>query len=355
MKAQLEKHRFKIIAVVCVAVLLGLGAVWKWHQSQERRRYQQEAARKQQSSKKYVQVFQVEKQSFKDALTGLMGTIKSSSLELKSNQEEILVSYHFKPGAYVKKGQIIAELDHVRTHSKLRQAEIANQRKKSLYDVGGASRTELEESAEMVKLARKDYEDTFIRAPKNGRLGEVVIQEGELVNRAHPIAYFVSEEDYFYLEVSVIEKHLSEIVNGQKARIDIPAISQDPIAGYVLSVSPEITTTSRMIPVRIKIDPKVSHQLRPGLSASCSIVTYDQTSTVIPKTALLQDGERVLVVNEDHKIEERAVQLGYASRDYVSIVDGLKDHDLVVARPGYADVQPGEQVRYGKPEVYKEL
>lgn len=351
---QLKKNKFKVLAIGCLLVIAMLGIFWKWHQTQERKAYQAQAEAAQAANVKYVQVFQVEQRKFKDALTGLMGTVKSSSIELKVSQDEVLLKYNFKPGDKVSKGQIIAEQDHTRTRSKLRQAQIALQRKRSLFEVGGASKTELEEAQEIVKLAKKDYDDTFIRAPKNGKLGEILVQEGELVNRQSTVAYFVSGEDYFYLEVSVIENHLSEIYVGQQAEVTAAALGSEAIAGQVVSVSPEITTSSRMIPVRIKLDKNYQKKLRPGLSASCSIITYNQDSVIIPKSTLINGQEKVLVVLDDQTLQERAIELGYESRDYTAVLQGLNEQELIVMRPAYADVKAGDKIRFGKPEVYAE-
>jgi len=354
MLEKIKQNRFKILITCCTITLLALGAVWKIKQTSSRQLHQKSRATDSinTSSGKYVQVFRVTQDKFQDALTGLMGTVKSSSLELKCTQEETLIKYHFKPGDFVKKGQIIAEQDHTRTRSRLRQAQIALERKQSLYEVGGASKIELEEAREIVKIAQKDYDDTFIRAPKNGYLGEVLIQEGELVNRQNPVAYFVSDDDYFFVEASVIEGHISDIHAGQKALVHIDAISSDPIESYVLSVSPEFSTTSRMVPVRIKIPQKYSKQLRPGLSAVCEIITFAQDSLIIPKTALIRDQEKVFVVNADQKVEERVIKLGYSARDYTTVLQGLSAGELVVLRPEYAEIKTGDKVRYGKPQVY---
>jgi len=301
---------------------------------------------------RYVQVFRAKPARFQDALEGLTGTVRGSSLELKCTQEEELIKYNYQPGDFVKKGRIIAELDHVRTRARYRQAQINLTRKKSLYDVGGAARMELEEAEETLNIAEKDYQDTFIRAPKNGYVGERRVQEGELTGRQAPIVFFVSSDDPFFVETSIIEKRMPEIKVGQEALILIDAFPGVEIPGKVLSISPEVTTTSRMASVRIGIAQEYRARIKPGLSAVCRVIIFDREVLVIPKNALLEQAGAVYLVDEKKRVHMCLVETGYASRDYVEIRQGLREGDVVVLRPDAVNLKEGAEISCGRVEEY---
>lgn len=353
----MKRYRYYLVGGLCVVLLAGLGLYWRAQQAGPAAGAEASpdaAAGGKGDTQKYVQIFRVKAVRFQDVLPGLMGTVRGASLELKGAQDEKLTAFHFKSGDFVKRGQMIAEQDHTRTRARMRQAEINLKRRQSLFDVGGASRVEVDEAREVLNIARKDYEDTYIAAPKDGYVGEILLQEGELVSRQTPVMYFVSTEDSFCVETSVIERRVREIKAEQPAKITVDSLPGVEITGRVMSVAPEVTTTSRMAPVRIRIPAEYRGKLRPGLSAVCSIVLYDRHTPVIPKTALVGDKERVYVVDASKKIHARDIRLGYESRDYVEVLEGLQEEELVVNRPDYAGIQEDAQVRFGQPEEYKE-
>lgn len=299
----------------------------------------------------YVQAFRVKRIAFQDVLQGLTGTVRGSSVELKSFQDERLLRYRFKPGDKLKKGDVIAELDHTRALARLNQAEIELERKSKLLAVGGASKMELQQAKESYTIAKKDYDDTFITAPKEGYLGETLTQEGELVSRQSPIAYFVSSADPYFIETSIIEKRVSSISGGQKAVVTIDGA---PIEGTVMSVSPEVLTTSRMAPVRIALPNEYARKLRPGMSASCDVVIYSKNSLVIPMSSLVEGKEKVYVIDAEKHAYAKEVTTGYRSRDYVEITGGLAEGDVVVVNADYAGIADGAKVRYSEIQEYKE-
>lgn len=299
-----------------------------------------------------VKVFEVKQVAFRDDIKGLMGTISGSSIELKSTQEEQLIRYHVKPGSLVKRGQLIAELDHTRTKSRYQQAEFQYKRHRALYRVGGIARIDLAEAKAALMIAKQDYQDTFIRAPKNGYVGEQLIEEGELANRQSAITNFVSIEDGVFVETSIIERQVRLLDRGQSAKIRLTALPGEEILGQIVSISPQVSTTSRMAPVRIKLPAGYLKKLRPGLSAVCQVTIFDQSTLVIPKTAILEDQQQVLVVNDEQQVVARSVQLGHRTEDYIQITAGLVAGELVIVQPNFSQIKAGQTVRFKEPMCY---
>lgn len=342
-----------VLFVSCVA---GLWVMQKKDVFKSATAYQEKAKLKLKDSDEkkelFVRVWKVKQVDFKDSLDGLIGTVKGSSFELRSSQEERLVCYHHKTGDRVRKGTLIAELDHTRVKAKLRQAEFAYNRVDNLFKAGGATAMQLDEAHETVALARKDFDDTFIVAPKDGTIGETVVQEGELVTRQNPILNFVSNEKQLYVETNVIEKNVQFVKPGCIALMHTESIPDKEIVSTVTSVSPEATTASRMVPVTISIPSEYIPLLKPGLSAQVSIRIYEHTGLVVPKSAVVFDSSSVYVV-EGNKATQRAVRYGYQTRDYVEILDGLTEGELVLMDCSHVENVEKGTVMYAAPEEYK--
>jgi RND family efflux transporter MFP subunit len=301
----------------------------------------------------YVQAFSVQKVDFKDELKDLVGTVKGSSLEVKSSQEETLIKINFKPGDKLKKGTIIAELDHTRTKAKLDQSKIEYYKKKMLFNVGGISKNELDQTASALKIAQKDYDDTFIIAPKNGYMGEIIAQEGEFITRQMPIAIFVSSDDNFFIETSVIENNFPLIKENQKVDIKLDIFPEEIIEGKILNISPEATTSSRMIPLRIELPKKLNIKLKPGFSAISTIIVFSKKTIVIPQICLVKGNPQVYIVDSQKKAHLRDIEIDYKSKNFVEVIKGLNENDIIVSNPEYANVQEGSILKFSEPEKYK--
>jgi multidrug efflux pump subunit AcrA (membrane-fusion protein) len=144
----LKKYRYLIVAAAFIAVTGALFLVWRAHAAKTAAPAAPDAKaaadRNADGADTYVQAFRVKRIAFKDVLRGLNGTVRGSSVELKSFQEERLLKYNFRPGDRLKKGDVIAELDHTRSQSRFKQAQIELDRKRKLMEVGGASKMELQ-------------------------------------------------------------------------------------------------------------------------------------------------------------------------------------------------------------------
>jgi hypothetical protein len=131
-----------------------------------------------------VKVFAVEKSTFTDAIDGLVGTVKGDTIELSYfGQEEPLTAIHVKVGQRVKKGDLLFELDHLRAESRKEQPKWPTNGRKQMYKAGASTAMDLKETKSAFDIAQRDYEDTFIRAPKDGYVSEIGRQVGETVGR----------------------------------------------------------------------------------------------------------------------------------------------------------------------------
>jgi RND family efflux transporter MFP subunit len=309
-----------------------------------------------------AQLFEVRKDRLPDAIDGLIGTIKGNTIELTFNgQEERLTAVHVEVGQRVKKGEVLFELDHLRSASRKSQAESSLARAKELQEVGGDTQHDVDEAQAVFNLAEKDYDDTFIYAPQSGIVSQINRQLGESVNRSDVVAVLVSSNENFYLETGVIEGQIEQVREGQRAVVEIEAFGSAPLEGRVRGVSSEVTTTGRTGTVLVSLPSEVQSKLRPGMSARCKIYVFDEQTYAIPRTAYDAEKQGLFVVGQDKKAHFLKVALGHVTRDYYEIKEGLHDGDRIVndltAAPMEENaevVSVGDAVHYKNPEAAPE-
>jgi multidrug efflux pump subunit AcrA (membrane-fusion protein) len=302
-----------------------------------------------------AKVFGVEKVRFSDSISGLIGTVKGETIELAfGGVEEKIIAAHVQVGQVVPRGEKLFELDHVRGEAKKNQAEIALERVRQLQAVGGATANDVKEAQSTLDVAKKDYEDTFVFAPKAGYISDIRKRIGETSSRNEAIASLVSTEDRFYIETGVVEGQIDQVQKGQSAIVEIDAYGDHKLHGNVLGVSREVTVTGQTGTVLIGLPDYVQSKVRPGLSARCSITIFDRPTLVIPRQAYEVKKEGVYVVGADKKTVFKPVELGHATRDHLEIKKGLKAGDRILYDLLASPIEEGTSIAsFGEDEHFK--
>ncbi len=145
--------------------------------------------------------------------------------------------------------------------------------------------------------AERDFSFTTLRAPYDGVVGNLSVEQGDLVTPGQKLAVIVPM-DKLYIVANFKETQLAKLVPGEKVRLSVDAMSGDEIEGIVSSLAPasgsvfsmlppenatgNFTKVVQRVPVRIDVPQDVlkAGRLRAGLS-----VVVDVDSRTAPQTA----------------------------------------------------------------------
>ena len=154
-----------------------------------------------------------------------------------------------------------------------------------------ADEAELAEAKAGLALARQDLENTVIRAPVAGLVGNRAAVQGQYV-RVGAILMSVVPIENVWVEANFKETQLARMVPGQPATIRVDAYpgvelqgtvdSLAPASGALFSLLPpenasgNFTKVVQRIPVKILIpaDNPLAGRLRPGLSVVATVATH---------------------------------------------------------------------------------
>jgi RND family efflux transporter MFP subunit len=128
---------------------------------------------------------------------------------------------------------------------------------------------------------------------------------------------------------------------GQTVRVTVEGDAK-AYTGRLARLSPAISPQNRMLIVEAEV--RNNGALRPGAFARADIVIDHQTSALaVPVNALTTFAgvEKVLMV-QDGKVSEKIVTTGRRTTEWVEVLKGLKDGDVIVLEPG--NLQPGQAV-----------
>lgn len=276
-----------------------------------------------------------------------------------------------EPGQRVGAGQVLAQIDRqVQTQeiaqlsASVRQAEAdarlaeANlTRAESLVAKGFISRADIDQrtaardgaqarvgvARAQLAAARERAERLDVRAPAAGLVLARNIETGQVVGPGSGALFRIAEGGTLEMRALVAEQDLARLKVGQSADVT-PVGGANSYTGRIWLIDPVIDTNSRQGIARIEV--AYAPGLRVGAFARARISAGQASRPLLPQSAVLADtdGNFVLVLGKDNKVERRAVTVGTINDQGVGIASGLTGSEKVVASAG-AFLKPGDKVR----------
>ncbi|MFY0699404.1 MAG: efflux RND transporter periplasmic adaptor subunit [Bermanella sp.] len=272
--------------------------------------------------------------------------------EVDGKVEKILA----REGDFVKKGQLILQIDQQDKPQKLKQAKaLVNQRtlefkaNQKLIGQGLQNQTRLAESESLLEAAKAQVKalevaiaGTQIRAPFAGILENRQVELGSYLRAGHAI---ISIMDYnpFVIQAFVAEKDLAKVKQGTTAKGK--TLDGQYYSGTIRYVSSVAYQTSRAFSVELEINNPSERQAN-GITAEI-LIPLNQTDAIFVSPALLSLNEQGVLgakhVNAQNVVEFTPVELVKAKADGVWISGLPNPVDLIVT--GQSFVSAGEKVK----------
>jgi membrane fusion protein, multidrug efflux system len=304
--------------------------------------------------------------------------------QVRARETGYLLNINYQQGGYVKKGDLLFEIDPRPFVAALDQAksqlaeaqatllgvELDAKRAKELFQgkviseqeytnktqdyqtkLAGASAAQAAVSDAQLNL---DY--TKIISPLDGIAGQQQAQIGDLVGSgSNTVLTTVSQIDPIWCLFPISEQTYWEFADRLKEMMTVPEDKRPESVSLILPNGSVYTHKGKFAFVDRQVDPKTGTiqiavtfpnpelTLRPGqyATARAEIGTI-QNALLIPYRAIseLQGGDQVGVVNADGKAEIRGVTIGPVTGDMIVIKEGLKAGEKVIVE-GFQKIRQG--------------
>jgi multidrug efflux system membrane fusion protein len=333
----------------------------------------------------------VQQRDFPIVVTGIGNVTALNTATVRSMVTEQIVSIDFKDGQYVKKGQLLAQLDPSTFQSQLDQAEANLARDQAHLQNGQVNlnryiplarqgfapveqvttqQAKITQQQAVIKAdqAAIDYAKTQLSytkllAPFDGVAGIRLIDVGNIihastsrsfpgepnalvaVNQVQPISVM------FTLTAADIPAVQNALAKGAVQAIALSADGKTELdTGTLAAIDNQANTTSGTISLKaIFANPRL--QLWPGMFVNVRVVTQMQNNGLtVPLDAVQQgpQGQYVFVVGPDHKAAMQPVSVREALNGEALIDKGLSVGETVVVRGQYR-LTPGTVVSIADP------
>lgn len=251
--------------------------------------------------------------------------------QVSGKVEKIYVDFNDE----VKKGQLLAELDKqtlnqsvsrakaslTSSQSQLNYAKLTYERTKQLYESNAATLAAYQEAqnaytqAQMSKKnAQASYDQALvdlgyaeIYSPIDGVVLDRAVEVGQTVAASFstPTLFTLANDlTKMQVEADVDEADIGQVAVGQRVTFTVDAYMDDVFNGTVNQIRMQPTTTSNVVTYTVIIEaPNPDQKLFPGMTASVTIVTEEQSGLGVPAEAFnFTPDEQVLkAVRKNHE------------------------------------------------------
>ncbi len=305
-----------------------------------------------------VEVAQVKEQKVADQFEAV-GTIEAiEAITVVSEINAVVVSLPFEEGGFIKRGELIAQLDDsqlngevLRTEALFTQSQANYNRMKTLVEQKVGTPQSLDNAAADLKvaeanleLAKAHFNKTRITAPFGGMIGSRRVSVGSFL-RVGDIITELADIDEIRVTLSVPERFLSQLKRGAEVTVSTSAYPDHKVKGKISVIEPVVDPAMRTARIVVRVS-NPGRKFLPGMSANVSVVLKERLNALtIPSEAVFESGSQsfVFVVKPDSSVARVEITLGTQLPDVVEIVKGLKQGEQVV-KAGHQKLFEGAKV-----------
>ena len=169
-----------------------------------------------------------------------------------------------------------------------------------------------------------------IVAPASGVILDKKVVQGQAIQAGEEL-YTIADLSDVWIDAQLKEEDAGRVGVGALAVLQLTSYPERPYTGRVTYVYPTLTEQARTVKARITV-PNADGRLKPGMYATVTIRTSTASALTVPRSAVVQTGERALVFVDmgQGKLRAQPVQLGRTGSDYVEILSGVVSGQRVV-------------------------
>jgi multidrug efflux system membrane fusion protein len=313
-------------------------------------------------------------------LRGLGNAVASNTVTVRSRVDGQLVKVAFKEGDFVKKDDLLAEIDKrpfevqlaqakgqlARDQALLLSAKTEQQRNQLLLDKGLIPKQQFDTQAAAVgqyegaiqadqaQIDNANLQITYSRivAPISGQIGLRLVDEGNIVRAADPSGIVViTQLQPISVLFSIPEDNLGDVLRklhaGQKLRVEAwdHDDSKKIADGVLLTADNQIDPTTGTSKLKAVFDNK-NNGLYPNQFVNVRLLIDVLKNAVVVPASTIQRGSQgtfLYVVKENQTAELRQVTIKTTEGNDVALASGVEAGEMIVLE-GMDKIQDGARV-----------
>jgi len=347
----------KTIITIAIIIVAIAGAAFVLKGNKEKMQAKTDLAKKVNESIP-VQVEEVKQENLAGSFVATGNFQPNQELTLVSEGSGKIVSIRVKEGEFVKAGDLLARLEYGVKEAEVKSAEAAfekistdKKRYENLLKSGGVSQSQLDEvninyvNAETRLIsAKKNLNDTYIRAPFSGYINKKYIEIGSYLSQQSNKTFDIVDISTLKLVINVTENQVLAADNAKEIEVSTDVYPNTQYKGKINFIGAK-ADASLNYPIELSVSNIKDKPLRAGMygRASFSLPSADM-SLVIPREALtgsVNDAKVYVVQDNVVKLKPVIIKRQFANK--VEVIDGLQAGDKIVTS-GLINLNDGAKV-----------
>lgn len=262
-------------------------------------------------------------------------------LDIQQSYLEIFGQLSYLKSEYERQRTLFNE--KIASQKKYLEAESDYKKAKATYESLRQKLRLLNINPEQVEQGKLSSSVT-VYAPISGDITIINANMGMSVSPSDVIMEIVDTKS-LHLELSVFEKNVFDLKNGQKVRFIIPQISSDEFEAVISLIGKSVEGNDRIITVYATLDDAAKQKLLSGMFAEAQIVADSKKVLSVPVDALTsEESNQFLLVLESEKegnytFRKTLVKTGERNGEWVEVlVDNNIKADARILVKGVYDV-----------------
>lgn len=258
-------------------------------------------------------------------------------------------------GAEVVAGEVIARFETAQGDADLKRAQEERNRAQREFDNAqtllergtstvdrvAQARSTLAAAEAAVTAAEEALADTVVRAPFDGRIEALEVEEGEFVNAGAQVARIVDNTP-LSISIQIPQQQLADIEVGQAAQVAF--ITGETATGEVRFVGRSADAQTRTFTAEVEV-PNADGAIPAGISAQVRIATGEQVAHFVSPAILSLGTDGTLgikTVDDEERVVFQEIEIIRAQTDGIWI-GGLPERARIIS-VGQGFVNDGELV-----------
>ncbi len=369
-------RKLKYVIGFSVFILLIIGGIyWKKTSNQPKEEYSQW------SKPVPVRVVPVQRSNLDVEIKAIGTVVPVHTVNVQSQVSGLLQQVYFKEGQWVRKGQILAQIDPAPFEVALAQAEGTRQqnlaqlnnaetelaRYQLLFKQDSIAKQQVEQQQALVNqlkgqtqsnraqvdAAKLQLSYTKIYSPIEGRVGFKQKDAGNLIQANESTGLVtITQVHPVYVQFAVAENHLTALRETLKSGHQVQVSAWDKAeqkqlaVGHVQALDNQIDVTTGTLKLKAVFDNR-NDSLFPNQFVNVRLSSQTiQNAVTIPIDAVQHGakGTYVYIINKDNKAEVKMLKLGLSTNGKIEVLEGLDGTEKVVLE-GIDRLSEGKEVQ----------
>lgn len=265
----------------------------------------------------------------------------------KTNFERMKILFESEAISRAQFEQAQAEMNMAESKYKSLNHQLEQMKSGPTQETVDVSRAQVGQAHAAYQGAMEKANDLQVISPISGQVSNITMDAGEWINPGMPLAT-VDDLSQMYVNIQVPEALYGQLKIGQKTEVAIASLGKK-FTGTISEINPSADLRTKLFHIKVLVD-NPGLQIKPGMTADVT-VELDRRAGVlaVPINAVLNDkGESYVFVVRDGLARLTHVKEGVRNEQFVEVIDGLKEGDLIVTE-GMEQIGDGEKVKIASP------